>query len=121
VLPQKSTQVHSLVIHGFVVQKVELFQNINEVDLVLGQEVLFDHRAILFIEFLDPNRLCFLHLRLRDRRLFWDVNANGLGREEPVAVIPTTLLRTQEAQVAETATRSPRARPRLDSRSGSSS
>lgn len=96
---EESTQTHALVIDGFIIQEVELFKHVNEVDL-LSVAVTLHYLVVLRVKFY--NRLCFIRARLVLRVLGLGLTLtrqlNCFGRKKSVTII-CTILRAQKAEV----------------------
>lgn len=87
VLPEVCTKLHSVVIDGLIVEEVHLLEDINDVDLVFGQQVALNDWLVLVVKLLNLMRVNFvdqvLLLVLEDLWLF-DVQCSGW--KEPIAL-----------------------------------
>lgn len=62
-LPQNLAKCFTSVIHSFIIQEVQLLQDIDQVYLLVFREVLFHDLTILFIKLLYFSGLIFLLLK----------------------------------------------------------
>jgi hypothetical protein len=67
VLPQVVAELHTGVIHSLFVEKVHLLKNVNDTNMVVGQQITFNDLWILFVELFEFDRiLIFLRYRWLD-------------------------------------------------------